>query len=272
MSQNPKDLPALIAQAQSQGGIDPAAANLIVSNLTTSATALAAAQGTSPEKLGATEATIVAFVIDKSGSMTEATDAVVEAVNESIEAMAETKQAAVITLSLIAFNERVEVVLANQPVANKPKIGRADYQPSGQTALYDAVFDAITGAVAYEEQLLQAGLTTKVILCVFSDGADNSSHRASGTKIRDLVAKINRENWILAFVGFKTYEADRGTDYRLIAEGMGFLALLEINLTGGTYERRHTIRQTFRLVSQSVIRKSQTAIDPNAPAADFFRT
>lgn len=140
--------------------------------------------------------------------------------------------------------------------------------------MYDAVLDALTGALAYEESLLTAGMSTRVIVVVFSDGADNSSTRGNPSKISKLTEDLKkRENWVLAFVGFDTYETGRGTDYKAIARGIGFDALLQIDLKNSdVYKRRHAIRQTFRLVSKSVIRKSQTAIDPNAPAADFFST
>lgn len=253
-----------------QAPLDEDVQDIIVTNLNTSAMALAACQGTGALELGATEATIVTFVADGSGSMYEVADAVRESLKESVEAMEESKSAAALTLSLIVFRDNVEVVFANKPVGNVIDTD-IRYHADGTTALYDAVMDALTGALAYEESLLQAGLSTKVIVVVFSDGADNASRTATAAKVKAVVGEVyGRENWILAFVGFQTYETDRGIDYKNIAQGMGFPALLEIDLKGDIYERRHTIRNVFRLVSKSVIRKSQTAIDPDAPAADFF--
>ncbi len=123
---------------------------------------------------------------------------------------------------------------------------------------------------------MRSGMTTKVIVVVFSDGADNSSFRGTPDKIKTIADEVlhneQRGNWVLAFVGFHTYEERlHGVDYRAIAQGMGFPNIQEIDLTGDVYRRRHALRQIGLLVSKSVIRKSQTVIDPNAPA-DFFTT
>lgn len=266
-----QDVKDVLSQAQ----LDQKATDIIVANLNASAAALAACQGADATKLGATEATIVTYLVDASGSMFEVEKEVQESLAEVVVSMVESKLAAALTLSLISFNERVWVSFANKPVE---EIASADiqYRADGFTALYDATLDALTGALAYEELLLRVGMSTKVIVVVFSDGADNRSHRVTAAKInkvvRDLLA-TRRESWILAFVGFKTYEAGKGIDYQQIAHAMGFSALLVVDLQEpDVYKRRHAIRQVFRLTSKSVIRQSQTAIDPNAPAADFFGT
>lgn len=269
-----KDVERLISQAQQVGAISTPVRDIVVANLNTSAMALEACQGASPEDLLATEATIVTFVVDASGSMTEAQAAVVESLNESVLAMAESKQAEAITLSLITFSDGVSVVFANQPVDQVRPVTPADYVPSGMTALYDALLDALTGAMTYEERLLQTGISTKVIVVVFSDGANNASRRATEAKVRTVAEDLGkRENWILAFVGFETYETYRNAvDYNVIATNAGFPAVLRVDLIAGIYDRRHAIRQTFRLVSRSVIRASQQVIDASAAPADFFIT
>jgi len=254
----------------SQSPLDEEVRDIVVANLNDSAMALAACQGADPLALGATEAAIVCFVVDASGSMSKVADQVRQSVRESVEAMVESKQASALTLSLISFNQLVNVAFANKPVEDVVDRDIV-YFAVGRTALYDAVVDALTGALAYEEMLLQAGLITKVIVVVFSDGADNASRTTTATA-RALTDELRRrENWILAFVGFKTYEADYGIDYEVIADQMGFPALLEIELTGDVYQRRHAIRSLFQLISKSVISVSQTTIDPSAPT-DFFAT
>ena len=246
--------------------MDDSTKSVAIANLNTSAMALAACQGVDPFELGASEATLVFYIVDRSGSMQDVTDEVRRSLIESVEAMKETKQAAALTLTQINFNDWVEVVYANRPVE---EITATDisYDACGSTALFEATLAALTGALAYEEQLLQAGLSTKGIVVVFSDGADNSSPPNALNGVRALATELrNRENWVLAFVGFRTYER---VDYKTIAQEMGFPALLEVELGADDYTRRHQIRQTFRLVSKSVIRQSQTMVDPNA-AGGFF--
>lgn len=255
------------AKSLISGKVGNQAEEVIVNNLNGSAAALMACQGTRPELLGSAEATIVSFVVDKSGSMSEVEEQVKESVWENIKAMKESKQAEAITLSLINFDNYVTPVFANQALEN---IQDSDvvFQSGGSTALYDAVLDALTGAITYQEMLLDAGVQTKVIIVVFSDGADNESRRNSLSDINKLTAEIGkREEWTLAFIGFKTYEQ---VDFTAIAKGMGFPNFLQVDLTVGEYDRRHLIRKIFRLVSKSVIRTSQTQIGPNS-SQNFFQ-
>jgi uncharacterized protein YegL len=243
---------------------------VLVANLNASATALAACQGIDPANLNVTEATIVVFVVDASGSMQGVTNEVRESLQESVAAMADSKSSAALILTQLVFDEYVRVAFANQPVENiKPT--DITYTTGGSTALYDAVLDALTGALTYEEQMLQTGVTPKVILCVFSDGANNASRRATAQKIFTVMSREikQRENWTVAFVGFATYES-ASVDYHQVARDMGIDTVLVIDLAGDVYQRQHGIRQTFRLVSKSVIKRSQTTVNPNAPSVDFF--
>ena len=269
MSQQKQAVADLFDQAAEMGALSAPVHDIVVANLDTSAMALAACQGADPAALMASEATIIAFVADSSASMSEVEDAVRESLMGAVRAIRESKGAEAVTLSLITFSDQVRVAFANKPVET---IKQVTYDTRGMTALYDAMADAITGALAYEEQLLNTGIQTKVIIVVFSDGANNASRYATEAKVRAMAEDMRRrESWTLAFVGFETYETrDYGTDFRSIAAGAGFPAVITIDLTGDEYDRRHTIRETIGMVSQSVIRRSQTTIDPNAPPDDFF--
>jgi len=262
-----QDLTKLIDDAQSMGGIGDAAHDIVVANLNTSAAALAACQGATQQDLGTDMATLVYFVIDKSGSMQEVENDVRDSIMEAVHALSESKGAEVITLTVVTFDHNVYVCPANQPVES---IKDVPYRAGGQTALYDAIAVALTGAVGYEEQLLATGTTTKVYVVVFSDGADNSSRYANEARVRTVVEDIlskRRENWVLVFIGFKTYEP---VDYHAIARGAGFPTVHKIDLTQGEYDRRHAIRQLFNEVSKSIIAVSKGRVDPSVAAQDLF--
>lgn len=257
----------------SQAPIDPAVSQILIANLNASAAALAAAQGASPLALNATEATITTLVVDESGSMADVADQVRQSLKDDfLKGMAKSKQAQAMTLSLLTFNHQVMSRFANQPI-EQINSSQITYYPAGSTALYDAVMDGLTGAIKYQEDLLNAGMNAKVILVVFSDGADNSSTRARAGNIRQVIDKeilaSRRESWVLAFVGFKTFEP---VDFRKIASGMGFQAILEVDLAGTEEERQHRVRQVLQIVSRSSIRQSQMTIDPNADPNSFFST
>lgn len=259
-----------VADLFSGAQVGQQATGILVQNLNDSATALAACQGVAAENLGATEAIIVAEILDASGSMSMVEDEVRRSVHEQIVAWQKAKAASAMTVSLIIFNERSRLIFANKPIEDL-KDNDVVYRTGGTTALYDGVLDGLSGSLAYEEQLLRGGTSTRVIVIVYSDGADNASRRASPAKIKVLANELlRRENWILAFVGFKTGEP---VNYLQIAAEMGFTTILEIDLQEpDEYKRQHEIRKLFQLVSKSVIRQSQTMVDPNASANGFFLT
>jgi uncharacterized protein YegL len=270
----PKDAQALLASANQAGALSGPVMDMMVNNLNDSATALAAAQGVDPTQLSS-EAVIGTIVGDASGSMDEVSDEVRMALVETFEAVKESKSAASVTFSTITFDEHVNVMFANQSVESLGDKDVADYRTGGRTALYDAVSDAITGALTYEEQLLATGRSTKVIIVVYSDGADNASRRATANDIRKMITDIvgKRENWIFAFIGFHTFEErENKVDFTAVATAMGFHPgnIREVDLKGDIYDRRHQIRQLFRLVSQSIIRHSQTTVQVAGAADSFF--
>jgi Mg-chelatase subunit ChlD len=266
-----QDVKDNLSAAVSAGGLSQGVNDLIVLNLNTSAVALQAVQGTDPGLLGSTEATIVALVVDTSLSMREVEGAVVESIGEFLEAMKESKGSEDITLSLITFNDRVMVSFANQTLDT---IKRSDYEihTDGRTALYDGIMDALTGALAFEEELLRTGRNTNVNICVLTDGANNASRYADAGTVRKVIAEMmHRENWNVGLVGFETFETrDNGVDYNQIAREAGIPAVITIDLTGDVYVRRHKIRETFRRVSKSIIRASKTKIQGSAAPQDFF--
>lgn len=106
------DVQDLFSQAQ----LSKDATSIVVANLNASAAALAACQGVEATQLGATEATIVVFVADSSGSMSEVSDEVRQSIGESVGSMVESKQSAALTLTLVTFNEAAGVCFANKPV------------------------------------------------------------------------------------------------------------------------------------------------------------
>lgn len=261
-----------VAGLFSVAGVSAGVQDLLVENLNASAMALAACQGPDPVDLGASEVALVTFVTDESGSMIKVADEVRASLLESAAAMNDSKSSSALTLSLVNFSDRVEIPFANKPVESVEEKDIV-YNPGGTTALFDAVMDGLTGALAFEEQVLRTGVTPTVIFCVFSDGADNASVRATAAKIRQVIEKeivLRRENWTIAFVGFETFETKlNGVDFTAVARSMGIESVITIDLKGDEYARRHKIRQTFRLVSKSVIRRSKTTVDVNAPT-DFF--
>jgi hypothetical protein len=160
-------------------------------------------------------------------------------------------------MSAWTFDNQPNLLFGYTPIENVTDLDNKTYRPDGATALYDAVMDGFTGIVAYGQQLRDSGIRTRSIVCVMTDGDDNSSaYTASSVKtVADDL--LRQEFYTLAFVGLgdETY-------FRGVATAMGFNNVLT------TANTASEIRNTLNLISGSVIRTSQNQV--GAASNSFF--
>ena len=237
---------AQVSQSIIGAGLSQDATNILVKNL--SAKTVAGAAGADPNQLPTDEVTLSLVIFDESGSMFDDRDQVVAEFGEDLDAVKKSKQADEILMSEWAFNTRTRMI--HSYLTLDLVEGLKDYNPDGQTALYDAVLDAFTGLVAYEAELrVQEGMRTKIHVAVFTDGMDNAS-RATANEVRKVSeALLAKENCTLTLTGFG---ADLDPD--AIAQAIGFPTVVK---AGSSAKER---RRAFGTWSSSVIKTSQTKI------------
>jgi hypothetical protein len=168
-------------------------------------------------------------------------------------ALSDAKAAGAILATTWTFSSSLSLLSGFEPIAKKPPLTSATFQPDGGTALYDAVLAAMTGLVSYGQALWDGGIPTRRVLFVLSDGEDNSSRATAATVERAASALARDEAYTLAFAGFG------GQNLAAIAKAMGFPHVVSASASPSE------IRAVFRQVSQSVIRVSQGA----RPGATF---
>lgn len=245
----------LFDSAQDEG-LSAAAAGILVNNL--NATTIAGAQGASVDELAGDEATLFVRVVDRTGSMQRFAPVVIDAGNEQIEALKGSKAADSILMSTWFFNQRSTLLHSYLALDNVVKLDRNNYDPDGTTALYDAVLDASTSAVAYAQTLRDAGIRVKVVIVIISDGEDNASHN-SVAKVKTVITDLlKQEIYTVAFVAF-------GTDGKRIAAEMGIPATNVLDESADP----HSVRIALGTVSKSVIRASQTTIGATGSQSFF---
>jgi hypothetical protein len=245
----------LLNDAQSDG-MGNKATSILVENL--NALTVAGAQGLAVDDLSGDHVVLLCVILDETGSMDSYRADVVDAYNNMLSALRDSKTADDILISTWFFNTQSKLLHGYTDLAHAPSLGRGNYAPDGGTALFDAVLDGLTGVVAYGQDLRNNGISTKVIVVVLTDGEDNSSrHRATDVQIvvEDL---LHQEFYTLALVAFGSGFAQQ------VATQMGFPA--QNILESGADAR--SIRRALGTVSKSIIRASQTVIDPNA--SGFF--
>ena len=231
-------------------GLSSAALDVMVQNL--DETVLMGCVGLEADAIDSAEATLVSVVLDMSGSMDTHRVAVVEAYNAMLTALVAAKSASSILVSTWAFNDAPQLLSSYETVDKKPRLAKSVYAPGGGTALYDATLHALTGLVAYGQELWDQGIPTRRVLFVLSDGDDNSS-KAKAAEVRTLAESVLRQELTtLAYAGFGT------TDPLAQAALLGFPDVVSTAASEGE------LRRVFRQVSQSVLRLSQGVKRPSA--------
>lgn len=153
--------------------------------------------------------TELVIIIDKSGSMHGLEKDVVGGYNALIEE--QRKEGETIVTSLF-FNDNVKFVHEGVNIKDvKPLDGR-QYQPSGCTALLDAIGDAISLIKAKHSKVKEEELPEHTIFSIMTDGLENASREYSYKRIKEMIELQKKCGWEFIFQAANIdteYEADR---------------------------------------------------------------
>ena len=114
--------------------------------------------------------TLIAVLVDRSGSMAQWREDMEGGLNAFVESQASEPGEAEITLA--QFDTRYELVWPLGPIKDAPKYA---LMPRGGTALLDAMGRFITQVGEELTQRDEADRPGKVIVCIVTDGLENSS-------------------------------------------------------------------------------------------------
>jgi uncharacterized protein YegL len=142
----------------------------------------------------------IAFVVDRSGSMSRVKKEVVRVFNNQLDTVQQNAKSAGQETFLSTFTFHTTVDKPRHlavPVARVPKMALKDFRLAGTTALLDAVGTAIT-------QLQKArgakDQNTSFLIIVITDGRENAS-RHYKTKLKGLIQEVQKTGrWSLAFL------------------------------------------------------------------------
>jgi hypothetical protein len=142
----------------------------------------------------------VTIVLDESGSMEPFQQDTIGGVNRFLKEQRELPGKC--TLSLMKFNHEDRPVFTGRPIAEAPDLTAETYQPTGNTALLDALGRAITEAGDRFRAMSEADRPGKVIVLVVTDGEENSSRTWTKEKIKEAVERqIHIYKWEFVFLG-----------------------------------------------------------------------
>jgi uncharacterized protein YegL len=153
-----------------------------------------------------TDTTLVTFLLDRSGSMGDIWDETIGGFNAYLETLQQGGKA--IKFTLLQFDTGgIDKCCVAEPVANVKRLDRDSYQPRGGTPLIDAAFKTIT---AVAESLSKYDTTPSVIICIQTDGLENSSREHSWEELKRLVTEKIEKGWQFNFMGTGIDAYDQG--------------------------------------------------------------
>lgn len=135
---------------------------------------------------------VIAMVIDRSGSMSSMGPELEGGCNAYLDEQRKTDSDDQTRTSVIiaTFDNTVEVLHSNTPLAEVPAITKEDVKPRGMTALYDAIGEALQRTATLVNGLEKA---PDVTIFILTDGQENASRTWTKSRINADIARLQAQ-------------------------------------------------------------------------------
>lgn len=144
--------------------------------------------------------TEIICILDKSGSMQTLQSETIVGLNQFI--MEQKKEEGKCNFTLVQFNQDVVLEIKRQPIREVALLNTSSYQPSGYTALLDAVGHTLKEAMETVFLLHGNGNPDNVLVFIITDGMENASKHYSKEQINKMVVNLTiNKGWEFQFFG-----------------------------------------------------------------------
>jgi uncharacterized protein YegL len=139
------------------------------------------------------DVTHVIFILDRSGSMHGKEADVIGGFNSYVDELRREPEGQV-GLSYVRFDNELELVWSDVPLADVPRMDDTLYAPRGATALLDAIGTTLSAVREREGH--------RYTVIIHTDGLENASREWTGDAVKNLIEKLQAKgNWTFAFFG-----------------------------------------------------------------------
>lgn len=240
----------LFQSAQDTGELSQIAVDAL--NIPDMGADIQAGLGIQPDDVQAQEVTLVASLIDNSGSIRMAGNSQIvrDGHNLLLDSLNGTKQGqAGSVLMLTRFFD--QILCPFSQLDQVPRLDTHNYNPGTGTPLYDETAALLGTVLAKSQQFEDDGVTARTVSVIITDGADQHSEKhLKPESIEPIVREmLMQERHIIAAVGID----DGYTDFKDIFNRMG----LRDDWILTPKNSQSEIRAAFAMVSQSAVQASQ---------------
>lgn len=163
--------------------------------------------GIRPDKLGATEYTLVTLVIDITGSVDLFSSDLLKMLKEVIRACKKHPRKDNLMVRVVTFNRELYELHPFKPIVDIDENSYNNFVCNGCTALFDATLYAIGASQTYAESLSANDLDVNAAVFVITDGEDNASkHTEKNIKkaLLDIKAKEALQSILTVLIGINS--------------------------------------------------------------------
>lgn len=144
--------------------------------------------------------TLVAVILDRSGSMAPLREATITGLNEFLGI--QRKASNDVLLHLVQFDHEYAITRDFAPLKEVKDLTQSDYEPRGSTALLDAIGRTITDIGNRLSVMPEATRPGKVLIVTQTDGEENCSREFNQARIKDLIThQREKYSWDFVFLG-----------------------------------------------------------------------
>lgn len=149
---------------------------------------------------------IYSFIIDESGSMSGQQKSVVKSFNEQLKTIREQdisyKNEIHTYVSLTTFNSVIKNRTEVFPIGMFEDLSGNDYNPSGTTALLDAIGSTIARIEMNYNTKITSNEEVEIVMMILTDGYENSSRKYSFKDISGKISELEEKGkWRFIFLG-----------------------------------------------------------------------
>jgi Mg-chelatase subunit ChlD len=147
------------------------------------------------------DATHIAILLDRSGSMGVVKDETISGFNYFLKEQKAAGDNA--SLTLVQFDsESTDVVHEARPVLDVPDLNGNTYQPRGSTPLLDALGATINTTGRTLAAIPETNRPDKVVFVIITDGEENASHKFTKTQVKEMINhQSEKYNWQFIYLG-----------------------------------------------------------------------
>ena len=140
----------------------------------------------------------VVFIIDESGSMYTSKEDVVGGFKKIIDEQKQVKEGKC-TVSLYTFENTVKEIYLSKDVN---EIEEINYNPSGCTAMNDAIGIAITNVGRWLNNMKEEEKPSKTMVVIMTDGLENASKEYTLSQVQEMIKhQTDKYNWDFIYIG-----------------------------------------------------------------------